>query len=210
MSELQVKELLLKLLREDLSVRAALASIVSEHLVLTELKALREDFNRHEAENAKRFKAFEEQMAKLREDFNYLSHWLVGIAGYRWGMASEEAFRQAVDYIAKSLGYPIAERRVLIDRDGSVTGIPGREVDVNVCVKDGVHLLIEVTMSAKREDLWKLAYAARLYEKETGVKPSLVLISPYVPAEVHALAQRLGVVLATAWRPPSASPPAIA
>ena len=212
-----LKDELLRLLREDVDVRAAVASIITSHYVVEELKALREDmkhgfdtfsaelkalredfnrheeaiknlgedlkalredFNRHEEESAKRLKAFEEEMRKLREDFNKLSHWMMGVAGYRWGLASEEAFRQAVDYIAKSLGYPIAERKVLVDHDGSITGTPGREIDVNACIKDKEHLLIEVTMYAKKEDLWKLNYASKLYQRETGHKPKLLLITP--------------------------------
>ncbi len=257
-----LKDELLRLLREDVDVRAAVASIITSHYVVEELKALREDmkhgfdsfsaelkalredfnrheeaikslgedlkalredfnrheeesakrfkafeeemrklredFNRHEEEEAKRFRAFEEQMTKLREDFNKLSHWMVGVAGYRWGLASEEAFRQAVDYIAKSLGYPIAERKVLVDHDGSITGTPGREIDVNACIKDKEHLLIEVTMYAKKEDLWKLNYASKLYQRETGHKPKLLLITPHAPPEVQALAQKLDIHVLTA------------
>ena len=73
---------------------------------------MREDFNRHEVEEARRFEAVEdhlkhhgEELKKLGEDFNKLSHWMIGVAGYRWGMASEKAFREAVDYVARSLGY---------------------------------------------------------------------------------------------------------
>ncbi|RLG03517.1 MAG: hypothetical protein DRN61_04670 [Thaumarchaeota archaeon] len=231
-----LKDELLRLLREDVDVRAAVASIITSHYVVEELKALREDmkhgfdtfsaelkalredfnrheeaiknlgedlkalredFNRHEEESAKRLKAFEEEMRKLREDFNKLSHWMMGVAGYRWGLASEEAFRQAVDYIAKSLGYPIAERKVLVDHDGSITGTPGREIDVNACIKDKEHLLIEVTMYAKKEDLWKLNYASKLYQRETGHKPKLLLITPHAPPEVQALAQKLDIHVLT-------------
>jgi len=231
-----LKDELLRLLREDVDVRAAVASIITSHYVVEELKALREDmkhgfdtlsaelkalredfnrheeaikslgedlkalredFNRHEEESAKWLKAFEEEMRKLREDFNKLSHWMMGVAGYRWGLASEEAFRQAVDYIAKSLGYPIAERKVLVDHDGSITGTPGREIDVNACIKDKEHLLIEVTMYAKKEDLWKLNYASKLYQRETGHKPKLLLITPHAPPEVQALAQKLDIHVLT-------------
>jgi len=207
-----VREELLRLLREDDEVRAAVASIIASHNVVeelkalredmkhgfdlfsSELKALREDFNKHE----EALRRHEQELKALREDFNKLSHWMIGVAGYRWGMATEEAFRQAVDYIAKSLGYPTVERKVLLDRDGSITGAPGREIDVNVCVKDGEHFLIEVTMYAKKEDLWKLSYASKLYQRETGHKPRPLLITPYAPPEVAVLAQKLGIQVITA------------
>jgi hypothetical protein len=244
----ELREELLKLLREEPSVRSELIAILYEHPVLMELKRLREDFNRHEEENSKRFHAVEEELKRLREDFNRheeenskrfhaveeelkrlredfnrheeenskrfhaveeelkrlredfmkLSHWMVGIAGYRWGMASEASFREAVDYIARGLGYPIVGRRLLVDRDGSVTGFPGREVEVNVCVKDGRHMLVEVTMYAKREDLWTLAYASRIYEREVGVRPELILVTPFISPSDMELAEKLDVKVISA------------
>ena len=194
----ELREGLLKLLREEPSVRSELIAILYEHPVLMELRRLREDFNRHEEENSKRFHAVEEELRRLREDFNRLSYWVVGIAGYRWGMASEAAFREAVDYIAKSLGYHVVGRRLLVDRDGSVTGFPGRELEVNVCVKDGRHMLVEVTMYAKREDLWTLAYASRIYEREVGVKPELILVAPFISPSDRELAERVGVKVISA------------
>ena len=82
---------LLKLLREDEEFRYAVAGLLGLEEVLRrlgrheellaklweELRGLREDFNRHEVEEAKRFQAVEErlrlhdeEMRRLREDFN--------------------------------------------------------------------------------------------------------------------------------------------
>ena len=67
-----------------------------------------------------------------------------------------------------------------------------------MCVKDQQHFLVEVTMYVKKEDLWKLTYASKLYELETSHKPKLLLVTTYAPPEVQALAQKLGVTILSA------------
>jgi hypothetical protein len=163
----------------------------------------------------KRFEAIEAELARLREDFNKMredfnrlyvqvnrrldsfERRLIAL-GARWGVESEEAFREAMRGILEEiLGTAEVGKWVYFDEGGEVFGRPAR-VEVDLLVRDDAHILVELKASASEGDVAKLWRVGNLYAKVTGVKPRLVLVSPFVEERALELAKELGVEVYTA------------
>jgi hypothetical protein len=118
--------------------------------------------------------------------------------GARWGVESEEAFREAMRGILEEiLGTAEVGKWVYFDEGGEVFGRPAR-VEVDLLVRDDAHILVELKASASEGDVAKLWRVGNLYAKVTGVKPRLVLVSPFVEERALELAKELGVEVYTA------------
>ncbi|KUO80559.1 MAG: hypothetical protein AT714_04645, partial [Vulcanisaeta sp. OSP_8] len=100
--------------------------------------------------------------------------------GARWGVESEEAFRNAMKGIVEGiLGVARVSKWVYFDKDGVVYGYPS-QVDVDVVIKDSTHILVEVKSSVSRGDVSEFSRVGRLYEMVTGIKPRLVMVTPFI------------------------------
>ena len=98
----------------------------------------------------------------------------------RWGLVSEEAFREGVGEILRAAGFS-AGRWTYFDSEGYVYGHPS-EVEVDVVVHNGKVLLVEITSALKRSDLPLIKRKAELYERAAGRKPDAVIV---VTAFIH-------------------------
>jgi hypothetical protein len=173
-----------------------------------------EENNRRWEEAYKRFEAIEAELKKLREDHNKLredfnrqfelfskrldsfERRLIAM-GARWGVESEETFREAMKNIVEEiLGAGKVEKWRVLDEEGVVLGYKA-EVEVDVLIKDKVHILIEVKSSASESDVFKLWRIGKLYEKKTGVKPRLVMVTPFPTDKALEAAKNLGVEIYT-------------
>jgi len=204
----------LKALEEDAEFRYAVAGLIGLGEVLSELRRLREDFQRHVElegkrweENSrrweeayKRFEAIESELRRLREDFNKAYERFdrrLAALGARWGIEAEEAFREAMRGVVEEiLGAGKVEKWVYYDEGGEVLGYPAR-IEVDVLVRDSTHVLIEVKSSASEGDVAKLWRIGKLYARVKGVKPRLALVTPFISEEGLEAARELGVEVYT-------------
>ncbi len=214
-----IKEEFLRLLKEDEEFRYTVAGILGLDSILRELKQLREDFNRFiELENKrweennkkweennkrweeanKRFEAIENELKQLRIDFNntFASfNRRLDALGARWGIVSEQAFRNGMKgVVEKLLGVGKVERWIFRDDSGEVYGYPS-EIEIDILIKDNEHILIEIKSSISRGDVIEFWRKGKLYEKVTGFKPKLVIISPYVDDRALEDINRFGIIL---------------
>jgi len=155
-----------------------------------------EENSRRWEEAYKRFEAIEDELRRLREDFNRAFESLsrrVDALGARWGLITEETFREGMrGIIQKLFGVAEVRRWSRYDSDGEVYGRPS-VVEVDLLIKDGVHILVEVKSSISRGDVLEFSMVGKFYEKVCGVKPRLVMISPYVDVRAYELAKDLGI-----------------
>ncbi|MEM2120582.1 MAG: DUF3782 domain-containing protein [Archaeoglobaceae archaeon] len=172
-----------------------------------EIAKLREEmvagFKRHDEEMAKLredmyagFKRHDEEIAKLREDmsegFKLLRNQISAL-GARWGIMSEKAFRNGVEGIVEKEFGAKVERWVKKDFDGFVFGYPS-DVEVDVVIRDRRTILVEIKSSISQGDVLVFKRKAEFYEKETGVKPSkLVMVTPFADEKAIELAANLGI-----------------
>ncbi len=163
---------------------------------------LEERFSRLEerfAELEKRFIDLEERHYKLEERVARVeeelreSRRLLTVIAHRFGIISEEAFRQAMRYVVQDvLKVAKVERWVYRDTEGLVYGYPSI-VDVDVAVRDKEHVLIEVKSRASKSDVAELYRIGQLYERVEKVKPKLVIVAGFVDPDAIELARSLGI-----------------
>src|SRR5579875_2382429 len=110
---------------------------------------LRQDFNRLSEEQTKLRQDFNTEVSLLHEDIRRLNDRLevtLGRMGRRWGADLERTllgtFREVLEREGIEPGR--VERFSYLDRDGSVTGLKGRLVQVDILVRDGEVTVIEV------------------------------------------------------------------
>lgn len=155
-----------------------------------------EGFKRHDAEIAE----LRAEMVKLRRDmlegFRLLERHINAL-GTRWGLLSEEAFREGLrGIVEKELGFKV-ERWSYYDSEGIVYGYPS-QVEVDVVVHDEKILLIEITSHAKVSDVYELKRKAVLYEKATGRRvDKLMIVTPYADEKALEAAKELDVEVYT-------------
>ena len=149
-----------------------------------EIARLREDmlegFRRHD----ELLKRHGDELARLRRHLDAL--------GARWGLMSEEAFREGLRAVLGETGIRV-ERWEYFDGEGYVHGYPS-VVEVDVAVVDGQPVLVEVKSHVRRSDVYELKRKAELYERVTGRKPTrLMVVSPYIEDGALEACKRLGV-----------------
>jgi len=203
-SELKAK--MLELLEKDEEFRYAIAGKLGLLEILkrmdrieNELRRLREDFSkRFEAierkllEYDKRFEAIERRLEEHSKRLEELTRTIQAL-GCRWGIFSEEAFREGMrSIVEKLLGVGRVERWVYVDREGYVYGYPS-VVEVDLVIRDKEHILIEVKSSTNTGDVLEFKKIGELYEKVTGVKPRLVIVTPYAYEKAKEIAKALGI-----------------
>ena len=207
LSSAELKKKILKLLKEDEEFRYAVAGLIGLDEILKrfekhdeELVKLRKDmvegFKRHDEEIAE----LRAEMVKLRRDmlegFKLLERHINAL-GTRWGLLSEEAFREGLrGVVEKELGFKV-ERWSYYDSEGIVYGYPS-QVEVDVVIHDEKILLIEITSHAKVSDVYELKRKAVLYEKATGRKvDKLMIVTPYADEKALEAAKELNVEVYT-------------
>jgi len=147
-------------------------------------------------EHDKRFEAIERKLLEHDRRFNSLMRRITAI-GARWGIHTETAFRRAMrGIIEEILGKGRVEKWVYFDENGEVYGYPS-QVEVDVLIKNGLHILVEVKASASIADVSILWRKGKLYEKVTGVKPRLVIITPFIDKNARETAVKQGVEVYT-------------
>jgi hypothetical protein len=126
-----------------------------------------------------------------------LVHRQLSALGARWGLMSERAFREGLrGLLERELGLKV-EKWARTDREGRVFGHPGR-VEVDVAVRDGKVVLVEVKSHVGRADVYSFRRKAEFYEKVEGKKPSrLLMVTPYAEREALRTARHLGVEIYT-------------
>jgi len=190
-----------------------------------EIAKLREDmvkgFERHDMELAKlredMVKGFERhdiELAKLREDFNRAIQLFekrfeeidrrfdrverrLSALGARWGIESEEAFREGLRGVfEKELGFKV-ERWKARDDKGIVFGYPS-EVEIDVAIVDKKIILIEISSHVRASDIYIFKRKAELYKEKTGREPDrLIIITPYADEKAFEAAAKLGIEIYT-------------
>lgn len=135
--------------------------------------------------------------ASLREDMKRL--WLaLNALGARWGVFSEDAFRNGVRELLKDAGYTV-DRWVYYDDKGYVYGYPS-EVELDIIIKDGRTLAVEITSALRRGDLQQIRRKVELFSTVTGRRVDAVyVITPFIhdrnPDAVEAVASSMGIIV---------------
>ena len=139
-----------------------------------------------------RFADLEERVMRVEEELRNLNRMMAAVL-HRFGMLSESGFRDAMRYVVEEV-FGVAEvtRWVEKDEEGIVYGRPS-VIEVDVLVKDNVHVLLEIKSRVSKSDVAELHRIGRLYEKKTGIRPRLAIVGGFVDEGALELARGLGV-----------------
>ena len=179
-----------------------------------EMQVLREESNRLREESEQRWVEFREEIQVLREESNQLReesrasraylddelrrfHHTVQGLGARWGLQSEEAFRNGLAAIlTDELGFRV-ERYEGYDDSGSVFGHP-EQVEMDVIIRNASMIAIEIKSSVSRSDLSLFQRKVAFFEQTENVTVNRkFFISPFVDPNAVELAARMDIELYT-------------
>ena len=188
----------LRRLEEKMATKDDLKRLEEKMATKEELSAvetsLREEIRRAETSLREEIGKVEES---LREDMRRL--WLaLNALGARWGVFSEDAFRSGVRELLKDAGYTV-ERWIHYDDRGYVYGYPS-EVELDVIIRDGRTLAVEITSALKRGDLQQIRRKVEFFSTVTGRRVDAVyVITPFIhdrnPDAVVAVASSMGITV---------------
>jgi hypothetical protein len=155
-----------------------------------ELKDFRAEQQRKWEENQKQHDGLSIAIRDLNRKFDQT----LGALGTRWGLHSEESFRNALAGILTQ-EFPGVEVTRLIDYDaeGVVFGHPD-QIDLDLIVKDGRLLIAEIKSSVTKSEMYTFERKVRFYERKYARQVNrLIVISPMVDDYAKPVADKLGI-----------------
>ena len=174
-----------------------------------ELQRMREESERkwqasHEESNrkwAEQNEKWEEQNRKwwanqqaLRE-LNRKHESTIGALGARWGLSSEESFRNGLSAILSELNDIEVLHVVDYDEKGEVFGYP-EQIELDVVVKNGMLILCEIKSSLTKAELYAFERKTQFYARHHGREVTRkMVISPMIDKRARPPAERLGIHL---------------
>ncbi len=174
------------------SVKELKASVGELERGQKELKTSVEDLKIGQEELKSSVEELKSGQEELKADFKRLER-VVNVVAHRFGVLSEESFREGVRYLLEEeFGVAKVSKFIAKDEEGIVYGHPS-EVEVDVLIKDGRHILIEIKSRVSKGDVAELQRIGALYEKKVGVKPILTIIGGMIDEGAKKLADKLGV-----------------
>jgi hypothetical protein len=120
----------------------------------------------------------------------------LGALGTRWGLHSEDTFRNAISGILQEFPSGVEVIHVNeFDDTGEVFGRPD-QIELDLIIRNGKLLIAEIKASMSRGDMYLFERKARFYEKRhQRMAHRLIVISPMVDNKAQEVAARLGITV---------------
>ncbi len=201
----------LKLMREDF--QKGMSFIREEFqnelkLMSKDMNLMREDFQkgmnlmREEFQNGLILarQDFQEGLKLMREDFKEEQKQMriefkntISSIGSRWGEDAEGTFREGINLILKDYFNAEAKEFYINDEEGIIKGYPA-SYQVDLIIANSYHIIIEIKAQSNDFDVNRLHKIGKIYEKQKGIKPRLILLTCYAREEAYKEAERVGDV----------------
>jgi hypothetical protein len=140
-------------------------------------------------ENSKHFSEVHEEIMAQAKKFDRS----IGALEARWGIKSENAFRQALaGILEENFGVEVVNVNEY-DESGEVFGRP-EQVELDLIIKNGLLIICELKSSMSKSDMYLFERKARFYEKRHQCRAdSLLVISPMIDPKAEKVARDLGI-----------------
>ena len=135
---------------KGLATKEELEAIRKEMATKQELEVIRTEMaTKHDLEDVKKVMATKEDLKNMatKDDIKALQA-SISALGARWGIVAEDVFRKGLVDLLAETGWKV-DREFLFDMEGYVYGYPS-DIEIDVVVKDGKVIVIELTASLKR------------------------------------------------------------
>ncbi|RME51488.1 MAG: DUF3782 domain-containing protein, partial [Caldilineae bacterium] len=117
----------------------------------------------------------------------------IGALGARWGLHTEESFRNALRGILEETFDVQVVNVNEYDDSGEVFGHPD-QVEIDLIIKNGTLILCEIKSSMSKADMYTFERKVRFYEKRHDRQANRTLvISPMVDDSAKEVATKLGI-----------------
>lgn len=117
----------------------------------------------------------------------------IGALGARWGLYSEQSFRNALKGILEDSFNVQVMNVVEYDDEGEVFGRPD-QVELDVIIRDSVLIICEIKSSMSKADMYTFERKAAFYQKRHQRQASRrVVVSPMVDPRARPVAEKLGI-----------------
>jgi hypothetical protein len=137
-----------------------------------------------------------QQLAEQHRLFRYSFDSQLGGLGARWGLQTEEAFRQGMREIIREVGFT-AERFLDYDAAGEVFGHPD-QVELDVIIQNGKVMVVEIKSSLDGGNTYLFDRKVAFYTRKVGRSVDRKLIvTPYADNRAKEVGLRLGVEICT-------------
>jgi len=122
----------------------------------------------------------------------------IGALGARWGLYSEQSFRNALKGILeRSFGVEVINVNEYDDA-GEVFGRPD-QVELDLIIKNGELIICEIKSSMSKSDMYAFYRKINFYEKRHGRQATRkIVISPMIDPRAQKVAQELGIEIFSA------------
>lgn len=117
----------------------------------------------------------------------------IGALGARWGLRSEQAFRNALKGILGEVTKLEVINVVEYDEEGEVFGRPD-QIELDLIIQNGLFIICEIKSSMSKADMHMFHKKAVFYQKKHNRKAQrLMVISPMIDKKASELARDLGI-----------------
>ena len=148
------------------------------------------------------------RMLKAIEDVNRKYDSSIGALGARWGLNSEESFRNALKAILEESFAVQVVNVNEYDDEGEVFGRPD-QVELDILIKNGLLIICEIKSSMSKSDMYAFERKIRFYEKRHNRQATRrIAISPMVDDKAMAVAAQAGIEVYSYARDAKPAPPA--
>lgn len=149
-----------------------------------------------ETQNINGLTQVEQRMVTEVEKFRWSLDFHVGGLEARFGMQTEEAFRQGMRTILAEVGFT-TERFEEMDTDGEVFGAP-EQIELDVVIKNGKVIVIEIKSALDKGAVYHFARMVEFYARKTGRQiDRKLIVTPYAEPRAQEVARKLGVEVCT-------------
>jgi hypothetical protein len=164
--------------------------------ILEELRRDREEQSRKWDEQNRKWDANHQQIQEMIQEIKVLNRKYdntIGALGTRWGLYSEQSFRNALKGIlVDSFGVEVLNITEYDER-GEVFGRP-EQIELDLLIKNGLLIVCEIKSSMSKADMYIFEKKVHFYETRHQRQATRKLaISPMVHPAAQEVARNLGI-----------------
>ncbi|MCD6244590.1 MAG: DUF3782 domain-containing protein [Candidatus Korarchaeota archaeon] len=197
-----LKEEILDLLEKDKEFRYAVMGLLGYKEILERIVSLEErivSLEEGQQRLEERMGSMEREFQEVKEEFNKLAARVevtIGSMGRRWGSDLERMVLEIFKEVLKKEGIEPGEVRKFRfrDEDGTVTGVKGRIVDIDILIRDSKLYVVEVKSRVELDHVEYLPEKVKFVEKALGRKiDEVIVVAVNVDKEAYERARELGI-----------------
>jgi hypothetical protein len=147
-------------------------------------------------ESQRRWEENNQRLKEMSENINLLAQKhdsTIGALGARWGLHTEQSFRNALKSILETSFDVQVENVNIFDKEGKVFGRPD-QVELDIIIKDGILIICEIKSSMSKSDMYIFERKVRFYEELHNTKANrTIVISPMIEPKAIPVAEKLGI-----------------